>query len=427
MLKVLRDTWALQLGLFLLMIGNGMQGTLLGIRGKVEGMEPFALSLIMSAYFLGFLFSARMTPRLIARVGHVRVFAAFASIVSAMFILYAALPKEVAWFVMRVVVGFCLCGVYIVAESWLNSGADNKTRGQALSVYMIVQLVGIIVAQGMLNIAPPEGYILFVIISVLVSISVAPILLSVSPVPVFQATRAMSLRQLYRTSPLGVVSACVMGAIFSAQFGMSAVYGSAMEFSVGQISIFVGAIYLGALIAQYPVGWLSDRMDRRQLIIILCAIAALVCLPGAIFGSLFWVLALAVFVFGAMSMPLYSLILAYTNDYLEHEDMAAASGGLLMVNGIGAILGAPLLGALMDFAGPWTFFAFLGSGTAAVALYALYRMTQRPAPAAEETLPYAPVLPQATPVAVEATSEVMLEMASEQEAMQEGEVKPATL
>ncbi|HEU0221741.1 MAG TPA: MFS transporter, partial [Paracoccaceae bacterium] len=189
MMRVLRDTWALLGGLLLLMIGNGMQGTLLGIRGAIEGMDAFTISLVMSAYFIGFLFSARITPRLIARVGHVRVFAALGSVVSACLILYAALPDPVAWFLMRVAVGYCYCGVYIVVESWLNDMSDNETRGKALSAYIIVQLVGIVLSQVIVNVAPVEGYALFVITSVLVSISFLPILLSAGPAPVYQMTR----------------------------------------------------------------------------------------------------------------------------------------------------------------------------------------------------------------------------------------------
>ncbi|MEM9198407.1 MAG: MFS transporter [Pseudomonadota bacterium] len=410
MITVLRSTWPLLGGVMLLMIGNGMVGTLLGVRGALEGFDSFSLSLIMSAYFLGFLASARVTPALIARVGHVRVFAAFASIISACFILFPAIPNEIAWFAMRVMVGFCFCAVYIVAESWLNEASDNATRGKALSAYMIMQLLGIILAQGLLNAAPIEGYILFIVTSVLVSVSFAPILLSVSPAPVFAAAKRMTLRQLYETSPLGVMAIFALGMVFSACFGMSGVYGAAMEMSVPQISIFVGAIYFGALLTQYPIGWISDRIDRRVLIIIVSVIGAAAGALGVAAGDRFAVQAIAALIFGGMSMPLYSLVLAYTNDYLEHDQMAGASGGVLFVNGVGAVVGAPLLGAMMDRVGPWVFFVFCGTALAAIALYALYRMTQRPAPSVADTMPYAAVLPQATPVALEATSEVVIEL-----------------
>ncbi|MEM6745699.1 MAG: MFS transporter, partial [Pseudomonadota bacterium] len=207
MLYVLRNTWALLLGMLLLMLGNGMQGSLLGIRGAIEGFSPLALSLITSGYFLGFLISSRVTPDMIRRVGHVRVFAAMASIISAAFILYAALPDVWVWGLLRIIVGAGFASVYIVAESWLNDSATNETRGQALSAYMIVQLGGIVAAQGLLNFGDPAGYGLFVLISVAVSLSFAPILLTVSPVPVHDATEPMTLRELFEASPLGCVGA----------------------------------------------------------------------------------------------------------------------------------------------------------------------------------------------------------------------------
>ncbi|WP_118136270.1 MFS transporter [Oceanicella sp. SM1341] len=418
MLKVLRDLWPLLGGLMLLMLGNGMQGTLLGVRGALEGFGALELSFIMSAYFLGYLFSARLTPRVIAKVGHVRVFAAYASLISACFVLYAAIPDPIAWFVMRVAVGFCYCGVYVVVESWLNDSTSNETRGQALSAYIIVQIIGIIAAQVIMNFGEAEGYILFVVISVLVSVSFLPILLTVSPAPVFHTARPMSLLQLYRASPLGIVAAFLLGSFFSSIFGMGAVYGSAQGLSVQQITIFVGAIYAGSLVVQYPLGWLSDRMDRRQLIMYACGISALGGLFGIWAGSSYILILVAGAVMGGLGSPLWSLVVAHTNDYLDHQDMASASGGLLFVNGVGAVGGAPVLGWLMETFGAWMFFAFNGVLMALISLYALYRMTQRAATPVEETVPYAPVLPTASPVAHEVASEVAQAAHEEEESGQ---------
>ncbi|MEM6618783.1 MAG: MFS transporter, partial [Pseudomonadota bacterium] len=348
MLVVVRNSWALLLGMFLLMLGNGVQGTLLGIRGALEGFTPGAMSLIMSAYFVGFLFGSQMTPNMIRRVGHVRVFAALASLVSAALILYAAIPYEPAWFALRVVVGFCFSGIYVTAESWLNDSATNETRGQTLSAYLIVQMLGIVMAQYILTLADAKEYILFVVISVAVSISFFPILLSVSPVPRFATTKRMSFRRLFETSPLGVVGILLLGGIFSALFGMTAVYGTEKGLSVGQISAFVASIYLGGMILQYPIGWLSDRMDRRGLITAVCLIGTAASLLAFQSADVTWVLLASAFVIGGVANPLYSLLLAYTNDFLDHEDMAAASGGLVFINGLGAIAGPLAVGTLME-------------------------------------------------------------------------------
>ena len=259
------------LGILLLMIGNGLQGTLIGVRGTLEQIDASWMGFIMSAYFIGFLGGSRITPVLLRRVGHVRVFAALGSLVSAAFILYAAIVDPIFWLAMRLVVGFCFSGLYVVAESWINDMSSNDNRGQALSLYILIQMLGIVTGQLLLNTADPAGYGLFVLISVLVSISFAPILLSVTPTPVYSSARPMSLRELLDASPLGCVGVFLLGGIFSALLGMSSIYGAQRGMSVKEISWFVTAIYVGAMLMQYPVGWLSDRMDRRTLIVIITA------------------------------------------------------------------------------------------------------------------------------------------------------------
>ena len=226
MFQVLSSAWALLLGMCLLMVGNGMQGTLLGIRGGIEAFSTFEMSIVMSAYFVGFLGGSRMAPGMIRRVGHVRVFAALASMISAVMILYPTFPNVAVWSVGRVLIGFCFSAVYVTAESWLNNAATNENRGQALSLYMIVQTFGIVIAQALLLTADPSGFVLFVIPSVLVSVAVTPILLSISPTPAFDTTKPMSLLQLMRFSPLGCVGMFLLGGVFSAQFGMAAVFGA---------------------------------------------------------------------------------------------------------------------------------------------------------------------------------------------------------
>ncbi len=415
MLQVLKSSWALLLGILLLMIGNGLQGTLLGVRGNLEGFSTVTMSIVMSAYFLGFLGGSRMAPLMIRRVGHVRVFAALASLISAVLILYPAIAHPAAWALGRVVIGFCFSGVYVTAESWLNHSASNETRGQALSLYMIVQMAGVVTAQGLFVLGDPSGYILFIISSVLVSVSFAPILLSISPTPAFDTTKPMSLRELYHLSPLSCVGMFMLGGVFSAQFGMASVYGSLAGFTLGQISMFVSAMTIGALLWQFPIGWFSDRMDRRVLIIVISAIGGVAAVLGFLFQNQFTLLLSASFIVGGMANPLYALLIAYTNDFLEHDDMAAAAGGLVFINGLGAITGPLITGWLMGLVGPGGFFLFLAGLLVSLALYGAYRTTQRAAPAIEDTGSYSPVLPTASPVAVELAQEVFIDTALEEE------------
>lgn len=415
MLQVLTSAWALLLGMCLLMVGNGMQGTLLGIRGAIEDFSTFEMSIVMSCYFVGFLGGSRLAPHMIRRVGHVRVFAALASLISAVMIIYPTFPNVIVWSAGRILIGFCFSAVYVTAESWLNNAADNSNRGQALSLYMIVQTLGIVASQALLLAADPSGYVLFVIPSVLVSIAVTPILLSISPVPAFDTTKPMSLRELVGFSPLGCAGMFLLGGIFSAQFGMASVYGAEAGLSVAQISLFVATFFVGSVLLQYPIGWISDRMDRRQLIIIVAIIGLGGSILGMMLGHLFTLLLVSAFVVGGMSNPLYSLLIAHTNDFLNHEDMAAASGGLVFINGLGAILGPIITGWLMGTAlGPGGFYLFTAVLFGAMALYAAYRATQRASVPVEDTSSYVPVSATGTAVAVEYAQEVAIE--AEQEA-----------
>lgn len=414
MFSVLSSAWALLLGMMLLQVGNGMQGTVLGIRGEIEGFSTLEMSLVMSGYFLGFLFGSRTAPEMIRRVGHVRVFAALASMISAVMILYPTITDPIVWGLGRVLVGFCFSGVYVTAESWLNNASDNENRGKALSLYMIVQMVGIVTAQSLILVADPGGFVLFVIPSMLISLSFAPILLSISPTPAFETAKPLSLRQMMAISPLGCVGMFLLGGVFSAQFGMAPVYGAEAGLSVAQISTFVSTFFIGALVLQYPIGWLSDRMDRRRLILICAAICGSGGIVGMAFGSLFPALLAAGLMVGGMSNPLYSLIIAYTNDLLDRDDMPAAAGAMVFINGLGAVATPLVIGWLMGHFGAWAFFLMIAVLGFAISGYAAWRMTRRPSPSVEDTESFTMVAMSSSPVAVNLAAEYDYETAQEE-------------
>lgn len=399
MLTVLRTTWPLLLGILLLMVGNGMQGTLLGIRGRIESISTPHMSVVMAAYFCGFLLGSRTVPGMIQKVGHVRVFAALGTTISSLLILYGVAPHWIAWALMRLMIGFCFSGVYITSESWLNASASNETRGQALSAYMIVQMLGIIIAQLLMNTADPAGILLFVIPSVLVSVAFLPILLSTQPAPSFSTIQPMSFGRLFRVSPLGCVGIFIMGGVFSALFGMASVWGAIRGMTVTEISAFVAAIYFGGLVIQYPIGWLSDHSDRRVIVICLSAFGALISWLAIALQPNIWGLLLTAALVGGVANPVYSLLLAYTNDFLDTSDMAAASAGLLFINGVGAMAGPLITGWLIALVGPDGFWAYIGLLLLLLALYAAWRRTRRPTPSVDQS--FAVISPTATPLAVE--------------------------
>lgn len=399
MLAVLRTTWPLLLGILLVMIGAGMQGTVLGIRGAIEGMSTQQLAIVTASYFGGFLAGSALVPKMLQRVGHVRVFAALGSLISAILVLYAAMPHWVAWTILRFAIGFSYSGVYITAESWLNASASNETRGQSLSAYMMMQMLGIILAQLLMNVGDPGGWILFVIPSVLVSLSFTPILLSTGPTPAFATLKRMKVSQLFIISPLGCVGIFLLGGVFSTLFGMASVWGTQRSLGVADISAFIAAIYIGGLLFQYPVGWLSDMRDRRQLVLLLTGGGAvvvglvLIAQPGS------WGLIVAAVLVGGVANPVYSLLLAHTNDYLDTADMASASGGLLFLNGLGSIFGPLASGWLMEVCGPDGYWIWIGLLLAVMAAYTGYRMSRR---APVRPTGFAVLSPGATPLAIEA-------------------------
>ncbi|MFT6426503.1 MAG: MFS family permease [Celeribacter sp.] len=413
MRQVLASSSALLLGMLLLMIGNGLQGSVLGVRGGLEGFSTFSLSIVMSGYFLGFLGGSQIAPHLIRRVGHVRVFAALGSFISAALIIFPTLTDPVVWTILRVVLGFCFSGVYVTAESWLNNSTTNEMRGKTLSAYMIVQMVGMVIAQGILSLGDPSGYILFIVPSVLVSISFAPILLSVSPTPPYETSKPMTLRRLYEVSPLGCVGMFLMGGVFAAQMGMASVYAIQAGFSLPEVSTFIAAIFIGAVVFQMPIGWISDRIDRRLVILGAAAVGGVACVVGSLIGANLYVAIGVALLSGGMATPLYSLLIAHTNDYLEPDDMAGSSGGLIFINGVGAVGGPVIAGWLMGVFGPSGYWLLQAVLMLSIVAYAGWRMTRRAAIPVDETAAYVAVMPSTTPIASEVAQEWAIEQAED--------------
>ena len=386
MLVAIRSAWALFVGLGMLMLGNGLQNSLIGIRAGVEAFSTEATGLMMAAYYVGLLAGAIVTPKVVGNVGHVRTFAALASTASTAALVHAVFVDPWTWGAMRAVTGFCYAGLYVVAESWLNDRATNETRGTLLSVYMVVLLGGIASSQFLLNLADTNSYLLFVLASVLVSMALVPISVSATPVPEFEAPEPLGLRALYRISPLGMVGALGTGMANAAVFSMSAVYGSTVGLSVPQIAIFVSASIVGGMAFQWPIGRLSDKLDRRRVLTAVTFAAALAALlaslaaraePLALYAMMFLV--------GGMSLPMYSLCIAHTNDYLTPKQMVSASGTLMMVGGAGAIFGPIGVSLLMSEMGSDGFFVCIGAVHTAIGVFALYRMLRRaPLPLQEQ-------------------------------------------
>jgi MFS family permease len=389
-------------GIFFIMLGNGMHFTLVGLRGDIANFSAGALAIVTSAYFGGFLLGARTSPALIQRVGHIRVFAAVGSFLSAGLIALPLVVDPWAWTILRVLIGFCMAGIYVTAESWLNAEATNENRGTILSLYMIAQTLGMISAQGLLMLGDANTSSLFIVASILVSISFGPILLTVSSTPAVEMSRSMPLRDLVRAAPLGTVGVFFLGTIFATQAGMGPVFASQIGLSAQQVSLFMAILFVGPLLFQVPIGWVSDRVDRRRVIFVTSALGAVFCLLGWTVSEDRGHLFIIAFLTGGVTMPLYALLLAFANDALSREDMPAASGGLALTFGCGAILGPLAAGFVMHLFGSYMFWIILAATFLMIAVFALYRMTQSAVRSPNVTESYLSVVPTASQVAVEA-------------------------
>ena len=266
MLAAIGSAWALFLGLALIMVGNGLQGSLLGVRAELEGFSSATTGIVMTGYFVGFLLGSRVVPLLILRVGHVRTFAALASLTSITILVHPTFVEPATWTAMRLLTGLGYAGLYIVCESWLNDRATNDSRGALLAAYMIVMLGGVALGSLLLGVTEPVTFQPFILISVLMSFAVIPILLSAQPAPAVDQPESMSLLQIYRASPLGVVGAWLVGITQGAFFGMGAVYATRAGLSLGQTSVLMMSAFVGGMLLTWPIGRLSDRFDRRLVL-----------------------------------------------------------------------------------------------------------------------------------------------------------------
>ncbi len=370
--------WALFTGIGLMMIGNGLLGTLVGIGSERAGFSGGTIGLVMTGYFVGILAGSRAVTKALQSVGHIRVFAALASMASTATLVYLLTINPVAWALMRFATGFCMAGLYVVAESWINDLATNANRGRLLAFYMVVSMGGFAVGQLLLNVADPTGIQLFLLSSVLISLALVPISLSASSSPPTLTPEVMSVRDLAAIVPTGIVVSVLVGMANGALLGMGAVYATRAGLGPGQVSLFLGAPMVGGVAGQFPVGYLADRVPRRGIMIALGFLAAaaagalLVVDSGSAAGYLL------MFTIGACTFPLYSLAIAYTNDWIQPEQILGASAALVTTNAVGSTMGPFMATGLMNSFGPRQYFVALVVTHAAVGLYVVYRVFTTP-------------------------------------------------
>ncbi len=386
--KVLKNSWALFLGMGGIMMAYGFQSSLLGVRAVQEEFTLTATGFLMSGYFIGYFIGAATIPNIISRVGHIRVFAAFASLSSLVILIHAILISPFIWFLLRVLTGISMVCIYTVAESWLNDRSSNKNRGSVLSIYMVTLYGSVGIGMFLLNFSTPKNFEPFILISVITSIALIPILLTKKKPPNFKKIEAMTLKNLYKSSPFGAISSFFYGTIQSALFTLLAVYATSMNFTILEISIVTFLLAISGAIAQFPIGKFSDLYDRRKILIFStfgAAIFAIIAIqvsqqmymPGDLATSKFWFYVFFI-LFSFCSLPMFSLILAHTNDYIPKEKFVAAGAGLQFLFGLGAMSGPFLCSIFMNIIGPNGFFIFLFFFHSVIGVFGIYRMKIRP-------------------------------------------------
>ncbi|MDA1283561.1 MAG: MFS transporter [Proteobacteria bacterium] len=375
MFKTVLNSWSLFFGLSFIMMANGLQGTLIGINAVEYDFNIIATGLIFTGYFVGYLTGSLSMPKFISSVGHIRVFAAFSSLASLAILLHWLFIDVYAWALIRLITGFSMAGVYVVCESWLNDRADNSTRGQLLSFYFLI----LYISQGagflLINTSPTLDANLYILASVLISLGLVPILITKKPAPEFTLPKQISLKKIYIKSPLAFIGGFAMGLIFGTTFGLLAVFAAKINLTIFEISILVCVNNFAGGLAQYPFGWLSDRMDRRHLITILNIGSLVSVILAFTLGQFsFWVLVMFIGLHASLAFPIYSIVIAHMNDFMEKEEMVSASAAISVINGIGCSCG-PLLASLsMLVFGPYGLIIFLILIYATLVPFCLYRI-----------------------------------------------------
>ncbi|MCB1553982.1 MAG: MFS transporter [Xanthomonadales bacterium] len=374
---MIRPLFSLLLGVSLLLMGSGLLGTLIAVRGTSEGFSAAALGFMMSAYFCGFFLGTYAGPPLIRRLGHVRAFAFFAAAAAATALLHAMLVNPWAWGVLRLLIGMALVGLYTVIESWMNAQAPNERRGQVFATYMVINLLSLAMGQQLLRLAAPQGFELFSLVALLTCLALMPVTWTRLPQPALPERAPFGVRRLLQAAPTAAVGALMSGLAMGAFWGLAPVFAARNGLAPASVATFMSVAIVGGAVMQWPIGHWSDRRDRRRVLVMVCAgasaAAALLLLGHGWSGMLF----AGVFLYGGLAFAVYPLVVAHLMDRLEPHVMLGGSAALLMVNGLGAAIGPALAGMLMESLGSASLLAYLALVQGSLAAYTAWRLTRR--------------------------------------------------
>lgn len=358
--------------------GNGLQGTFISLRALQEGFSPSTIGVIGTGYNIGFAIGCIYVTRIIRSIGHIRAFSALAAIASAASICMVLFIHPGSWFAMRLLQGLCFAGLFATVESWLNARVTNSTRARTLSVYRFVDLGSVTLAQFVIPAVGIDGFQLFAIIAMALTLSLVPISFADRSSPQPPEAVRFDLKVLWNVSPLATIGCIVVGLTNSSFRSLGPIYADDIGMSVTSIATFMSVGIFGGVVLQYPLGHYSDRIDRR-LIILIATIGALVAglFIALLAGNNAWLNFAGIFVFGAFAMPLYSLCSAHANDHAAPGQHALVSAGTLFFWSIGAVIGPLFASVMLDHFGPRALFIYMATVLFVFMLYTLQRMTVR--------------------------------------------------
>lgn len=405
MFRAVSAIFSLLLAAAILLAGNGLQGTLIAVRGNLENFPTSLIGLLMSAYYAGFVLGCRFNPSFIKSVGHIRTFLALASIASAAALIHPLMVNVWVWAVLRAVTGFCFAGLIMVIESWINERATNANRGKILSVYRVIDLVSTTVGNALLATADPADFQLFAVVSILMSLALVPVALTRSDAPKPIETARLDIRKLFQLSPVAAVGTPLIGLANASFWAVGAVYAQQLHYNTAQIASFISAVIIGAAALQWPLGWISDRFDRRRVMLgsALCVIASAIAL--ARFGDhSFNVLLMLGALVGAFMIPMFGLSAAHANDHAPAGEAVSTNGGLLLLHGVGSVIGGTAGAIVMQAFGPPALFLYIASIYTIFSGFCFYRiMTTAPVPEAQKS-PFSPLPKNPAPTIFEITT-----------------------
>lgn len=418
MIKSLAPVAALLLSVAILLLGNGLQGTLLPVRAQLEEFSSLEIGILGSSYFLGFALGCLFAPYAIRRAGHIRAFTAMVSIASTVSLAHALILLPEVWWVFRALTGFCFAGLYMVIESWLMEKSTNETRGFVFSVYTIINLTVVTAGQMLTAVDDPFNFPLFALASILVSLAAVPVAMTKSPAPEPLITVRIRPRHLLKMSPVGVVGSFALGLVNGAFWSLGPVFAQRADNDVTAVAIFMSLVVIAGAVGQWPLGQASDRFDRR-LVLVFGAVGGAVAGFGLALASRFFaddkvILGLAA-AYGFFAFPLYSICAAHMNDHVESDGFVEAASGLLLAFSGGAIVGPLIAAAMMQAGGVSMLFMFTAQVHICLIMFTLYRMIRSERPAEEDRGSFAEAATMAQTVA---TIDTMGEL--EEETMQEG-------